>query len=139
MGEADRLNVGLCVYNTQKFTNVFLPHFNLLYWGMDRRDSRFIPITIKAFPHLKEVLDVKLLDKTVVSSERFYSAKQWGNTFSPTLTSHYHAWKGEMEGDNWKKFSEYYHQVLSRLQMQASQDDKCATKTPHSSQSIKPA
>jgi len=108
------MNVGLCVYNTAKYNNIFLPRLNSIYWKCHRQDSRFVPTVHREFPDQAENLRVRILDKSIVNAEKFAPCRKVGPTWVEGRTANYHAWKGEI-ARNKDGFGKFYGGVLDQL------------------------
>lgn len=113
------LSVGLCVYNVHKYRNVFLPLFYRDYWRSWRQDSSFVQFVRNNHPEFADTLDLRLMDKNKISTERFYRSKARKNYWTPD-TMIYHAWKGESKR-NEKGFLDYYQQILDDLERKVSE------------------
>ena len=107
------LSVGLCVYNTAKFRNIFWPLLTRCHWSSHRRDGTFIQHVRRTFPEYKDILDIRLMNRNKISTERFWKSRVRKNYWTEK-TMHYHAWKGEARKDK-DGFHDYYQSVLDSL------------------------
>ncbi len=109
----NELSVGLCVYNVLKYRLTFLPLLLKHFWTSHRRDSSFVQHVRKLEPDYRDVLDLRLMNRNKISTERFYRDRVRKNYWTDE-TMHYHAWKGEMRR-NRDGFLAYYQSVLDGL------------------------
>lgn len=114
------ISVGLVVFNMLKYRMIFKPYFNRMYWDARRADSTFVKSVLLNFPHLKDQIDIREFDKHKINTEKFSLCRNRGNFWDAERTTHYHAWKGEMDS-NRDEFLKYYGEVLDKLEKSAKE------------------
>jgi hypothetical protein len=113
-------SVGLCVFNMLKYNMIYKPHWYKMAWETHRADSTFIPSVLEKFPEVRDQLDVRLFDGTMINAEKFFTCPQRGNIWNDEKTAHYHAWKGEIDS-NPSGFVDFYNKIIDDLEADLNQ------------------
>jgi len=108
------VSVGLVVFNMKKYREIYLPRCHQVFWKLPRGDSKHIQFIKSEFPEHQQDLDLRLMDKNVVNTEKYYYYKPRKNNWVDEKSVHYHAWKGEMR-QNPKEFIKFYNGILDNL------------------------
>lgn len=109
-----RLSVGLCVYNVTKYRMIFEPLLARDYWTTWRQDSSFVQFVRNNHPEYVDILDLRLMDKNKISTERYHQSRTRRNYWTPN-TMFYHAWKGDQKTGK-QEFMDYYQTILDDLE-----------------------
>lgn len=112
--DRNNVSVGLVAFNMEKYRQTYLPYWHEAFWELPHADAKHIQYIRHHFPHLKNELDLRLMDKNVINTERYHRSKPRKNDWVDDKSSHYHAWKGELK-DNPGGFKMFYNQILDAL------------------------
>lgn len=112
------LSVGLCVYNMAKYRMLYKPLMNRMNWNLQHADSEFVQAVRRQYPRSARHLDLRLIEKDLLNTEKFYQCMKRENFWNDDKTAHYHAWKGELR-KNKAGFIKFYGDILSDLERNA--------------------
>jgi len=108
------VSVGLVVFNMKKYREIYLPLWYENFWRLPHADSKFIQTIRKKFPEHAEELDLRLMDRNIINTEKYYKDIHRKNVWVDNKSAHYHAWKGEIRS-NPEKFLNFYDKILTDL------------------------
>jgi len=118
----ENVSVGLVAFNMRKYREVYLPLWHEMYWKLPKADAKFIQAIRKEYLECQDELDIQLMDKNVVNTEKYYHNIPRKNHWVDDKSKHYHAWKGEME-QNTEEFNSFYNDILDNLIKDAKTND----------------
>lgn len=121
------LSVGLCIYNMQKYRNIFKPYLQKMAWSLPHWDSAFVKCVANKYPEIAPHLNVRIFETGRINTERFDQSKVRANFWDDEKTAHWHAWKGDMRA-NPKAFLDAYDGILSNLENKIKEQLSCSTK-----------
>lgn len=107
------INVGLCVFNMEKYFSYFFPALMRYWWELPYRDSEIIKFLKNKEPMLLEKLSIKTFGNSSFVGEKYHYSRKRKDILDNN-TCIYHAWKGDTsKGHN--DFYDYYSRIIDNL------------------------